>query len=299
MLAAHGLKPSSVPQPSWAKHLSTDVRARSYPQDNSGPLSCSDRSLNHSAMTPGQNALDLPKPQPDLLPIPHTKSRLCSVGLWDETREGLPQAELAAGLRDDVIRHILGPLYAVLPVSLDPKVRWAALYRFQVALAAEGIKNSVFDLESALWAWLGGKPPTSLNVRAQAISRRFRSFGGMNIYIAPLNLSQRDIAYVEGVRVVTPLSLAVELAGSIASDADVPRTKIARLITDYPDRVAATFDPKTGHSPVECELSPEDVDMMLAQCDRFARFGTKRQTLVKRRLREIIADLLTTRPELG
>ena len=255
--------------------------------------------MNHSAMTPGQNALDLPKPQPDLLPIPHTKSRLCSVGLWDETREGLPQAELAAGLRDDVIRHILGPLYAVLPVSLDPKVRWAALYRFQVALAAEGIKNSVFDHESALWAWLGGKPPTSLNVRAQAISRRFRSFGGMNIYIAPLNLSQRDIAYVEGVRVVTPLSLAVELAGSIASDADVPRTKIARLITDYPDRVAATFDPSTGHSPEQCELRPEDVDTMLARCDRFARFGAKRQTLVKRRIREIIADLLTTHPELG
>lgn len=299
MLAAHGLKPSSVQRQSSAKRPPTDVRARSYPQDSSGPLSCAGRNLKHRAMSPGHNVLDIPKPQPDLLPIPHTKSRLCSVALWDEMREGLSQAELAAGLRDDLIRHILGPLYAALPVSLDPKVTWAALYRFQVALAAEGIKNSVFDHESALWAWLGGKPPTSLSVRARAVSRRFRAFGGMNIYIAPLNLSQRDIAYVEGVRVVAPLSLAVELAGSIASDADVPRTKIARLITDYPDRVAATFDPKTGHSPVECELSPEDVDMMLAQCDRFARFGTKRQTLVKRRLREIIADLLTTRPELG
>lgn len=298
MLAAHGLKPSSVQRQSSAKRPPTDVRARSYPQDNSGPLSCSDRSLNHSAMSPGQNVLDIPKPQPDLLPIPHTKSRLCSVALWDEMRERLPPAEIAAGLRDDLIRHILGPLYAALPVSLDPKARWAALYRFQVALAAEGIKNSVFDHESALWAWLGGKPPTSLNVRARAISRRFRAFGGVNIYIAPLNLSQRDIAYVEGVRVVTPLSLAVELAGSIASDADLPRTKIARLITDYPDRVAATFDPSTGHSPEQCDLRPEDVDTMLARCDRFARFGAKRQTLVKRRIREIIADLLTTHPEL-
>ncbi len=276
-------------------------------------MSYLDAGTHHECMTPTQNDRDLPlpdlpPPRKDLLPLPATRSRLCEVPLWDAMRENLTEAELAAALRDDLIRHVVGPLYARLSVSHRPMVRWAALYRFQVALAEDGIKNTVFDHQTALWAWLGGKPPTSLNVRARVHSRRFRNIGGLNIYIDPLNLSQRDIAYVEGVRVVTPLTVAVELTAAIARDADVPAPRVARLLSDIPERIAMGWqrtlkdpNPTVGDQVTQTleleDIKPVDMDRLLDGSDRFARLGTKRQTLVRRRLREISAALL--RPHLA
>ena len=145
-------------------------------------------------------------------------------------------------------------------------------------------------------------------MRARVHSRRFRNIGGLNIYIDPLNLSQRDIAYVEGVRVVTPLTVAVELTAAIARDADVPAPRVARLLSDIPERIAMGWqrtlkdpNPTVGDQVTQTleleDIKPVDMDRLLDGSDRFARLGTKRQTLVRRRLREISAALL--RPHLA
>lgn len=133
--------------------------------------------------------------------------------LGDHLRLGVSRSELSAMLHARVAQPVLGDWARAGSLPDNAAVRAAALETWAGSAFPH---DAVVCASSAAWLWLGGAPPTQIELRVRRQHRAVR-LSHPSVKIRDGLPEDSDVASLGSLRVVTPLRAAGELLGGLTS----------------------------------------------------------------------------------